>query len=127
MGGSSGRITYSIISGNEKNAFLIQPSSGTAPEPHREAARESRLCSASACSAITALRVLQRQRNAVYTSVLLNLIVLVSHQCPEEAGTAPGKVLVPANWTFPKKFTSPAQELAEATTLLRGDLDVPLP
>ncbi|XP_065601880.1 protocadherin-16 [Cyrtonyx montezumae] len=27
-GGSSGRITYSIISGNEKNAFLIQPSSG---------------------------------------------------------------------------------------------------
>uniref|UniRef100_A0A669QF51 Protocadherin-16 n=1 Tax=Phasianus colchicus TaxID=9054 RepID=A0A669QF51_PHACC len=28
MGGSSGRITYSIISGNEKNAFLIQPSSG---------------------------------------------------------------------------------------------------
>uniref|UniRef100_A0A8C3F348 Protocadherin-16 n=1 Tax=Chrysemys picta bellii TaxID=8478 RepID=A0A8C3F348_CHRPI len=27
-GGSSGRITYSIVSGNEKNAFLIQPSSG---------------------------------------------------------------------------------------------------
>uniref|UniRef100_A0A8B9EGQ3 Cadherin domain-containing protein n=1 Tax=Anser cygnoides TaxID=8845 RepID=A0A8B9EGQ3_ANSCY len=27
-GGSSGRITYSIISGNEKNAFLIQPNSG---------------------------------------------------------------------------------------------------
>ncbi|NXS91932.1 PCD16 protein, partial [Jacana jacana] len=27
-GGSSGRITYSILSGNEKNAFLIQPSSG---------------------------------------------------------------------------------------------------
>lgn len=31
MGGSSGHITYSIISGNERNAFLIQPSSGTAP------------------------------------------------------------------------------------------------
>lgn len=30
-GGSSGRITYSIISGNERNTFLIQPSSGTAP------------------------------------------------------------------------------------------------
>ncbi|XP_036247619.1 protocadherin-16 [Molothrus ater] len=28
-GGSSGHITYSIISGNERNAFLIQPSSGT--------------------------------------------------------------------------------------------------
>ncbi|KAJ7421755.1 hypothetical protein WISP_41297 [Willisornis vidua] len=28
MGGSSGRITYSIISGNERNTFLIQPSSG---------------------------------------------------------------------------------------------------
>uniref|UniRef100_K7GBY5 Cadherin domain-containing protein n=1 Tax=Pelodiscus sinensis TaxID=13735 RepID=K7GBY5_PELSI len=27
-GGSSGHITYSIVSGNEKNAFLIQPSSG---------------------------------------------------------------------------------------------------
>ncbi|XP_069737774.1 protocadherin-16 [Phaenicophaeus curvirostris] len=27
-GGSSGRITYSIVSGNEKKAFLIQPSSG---------------------------------------------------------------------------------------------------
>ncbi|XP_074864859.1 protocadherin-16 isoform X1 [Carettochelys insculpta] len=27
-GGSSGRITYSIVSGNEKNAFVIQPSSG---------------------------------------------------------------------------------------------------
>ncbi|XP_026697084.1 protocadherin-16 [Athene cunicularia] len=27
-GGSSGRITYSIVSGNEKNAFLIQPGSG---------------------------------------------------------------------------------------------------
>uniref|UniRef100_A0A8C0GQM7 Cadherin domain-containing protein n=1 Tax=Chelonoidis abingdonii TaxID=106734 RepID=A0A8C0GQM7_CHEAB len=27
-GGSSGRITYSIVSGNEKNAFLIQPNSG---------------------------------------------------------------------------------------------------
>lgn len=27
-GGSSGRITYSIISGNERNTFLIQPSSG---------------------------------------------------------------------------------------------------
>lgn len=30
-GGSSGHITYSIISGNERNTFLIQPSSGTAP------------------------------------------------------------------------------------------------
>lgn len=30
-GGSSGHITYSIISGNERNAFLIQPSSGTVP------------------------------------------------------------------------------------------------
>uniref|UniRef100_A0A8C8SDR6 Protocadherin-16 n=1 Tax=Pelusios castaneus TaxID=367368 RepID=A0A8C8SDR6_9SAUR len=28
-GGSSGRITYSIVSGNEQNAFVIQPSSGT--------------------------------------------------------------------------------------------------
>ncbi|NXK83062.1 PCD16 protein, partial [Amazona guildingii] len=28
MGGSSGHITYSIVSGNEKKAFLIQPSSG---------------------------------------------------------------------------------------------------
>ncbi|XP_029821605.1 protocadherin-16 [Manacus vitellinus] len=27
-GGSSGRITYSIVSGNERNTFLIQPSSG---------------------------------------------------------------------------------------------------
>ncbi|XP_009953897.1 PREDICTED: protocadherin-16, partial [Leptosomus discolor] len=27
-GGSSGRITYSIVSGNEKNTFLIQPGSG---------------------------------------------------------------------------------------------------
>lgn len=36
-GGSSGRITYSIVSGNEKNAFLIQPSSGTAPRPPGEA------------------------------------------------------------------------------------------
>ncbi|XP_019384093.1 PREDICTED: protocadherin-16, partial [Crocodylus porosus] len=28
-GGSSGRITYSIVSGNEKGTFLIQPHSGT--------------------------------------------------------------------------------------------------
>nr|XP_016854427.1 PREDICTED: LOW QUALITY PROTEIN: protocadherin-16 [Anolis carolinensis] len=31
--GSSGRISYSIVSGNEKGAFRIQPSSGTSTRP----------------------------------------------------------------------------------------------
>lgn len=62
-GGSSGRITYSIISGNEKNAFLIQPSSGTALRPPGEAAVGAR------CALPQGSEAPPSHRNTVHTSM----------------------------------------------------------
>lgn len=45
---------------------------------------------------------------------------MLSHQCPD-VSTVPSEILVPANWTFPPKLAGPAQELAEATTIVKRE------
>lgn len=125
MGGSSGRITYSIVSGNEKNTFLIQPSSGTAPRAPGEAASGRLPVLCHACSAITRLRaILKAQEHSLhlYTSKLNSVSIwtwtLTCH-CLEVFSTAPSTILVPPNWTFPQKLLGPIQELAEARTITK--------
>lgn len=128
-GGSSGRITYSIVSGNEKNAFLIQPSSGTAPRPPGEAAsgRPPVLCQCllryqKGQSPSKGTGTQEHTQEHLYTSKLNSVSIwmwtLTCH-CPVVVSTAPSTILVPPNWTFPQKLLGPVQELAEARTIAK--------